>query len=176
MVNEALAANRLDLVKALEESRVKIAQGYAWKAAVGGAENRVDPFVIGKMWDKVNNPDNITGPLRTIGQLVIEMPGVFGQVSANAEKTSITNRIAMAGAGAAGGAAGFNLGGVGGAMVAAPLSAAAVGQIGKIPSYLARQVAGSSPYQQFMTRPSYGTNAPDLMQNALRFSSQSLGR
>jgi hypothetical protein len=42
--------------------------------------------------------------------------------------------------------------------------------------YLARQTALSSPYQQFMSQPSYGTMTPDLMANIARFAAMNEGR
>lgn len=113
--NEAIAAGRNDLVPALREARVRLAQNYSVQSALNKGSGEIDASVWGRMLD---NEQPITGDMLTVAKFQQAFPMAIregGRVPPPG--VSALEPAAMAGFGMAGGAAG----GVPGAIAAGGL-------------------------------------------------------
>lgn len=74
--NEAKAAGRPDLVKALTEARMKIAKTYDIERALGEADSNVSAPILGRAFDKKGSKA-VTGPIATVGKMAEAFPSVM---------------------------------------------------------------------------------------------------
>lgn len=163
--NEAKAAGRPDLVKALTEARMKIAKTYDIERALGEADSNVSAPILGRAFDKKGSKA-VTGPIATVGKMAEAFPSVMREGS----------RVPVAGVSGTDAAASAILGTLGyGAGGPAGMTAAALPLMRPI----ARNIALSPTYQKYIAQGIPARYAPliDAMtQQAIGAGGTAVGR